>query len=461
MAWSKKIILSLLIGLLLASCSSKRNYGASYYSAEQSFVDTNYIDEFSMRSLSLETDSIHKYLEFDGIDQSLIESLNLDLNPSLIDANIVEVDSLFNEGVSHTHPTFNDSLNALAHNLDLSITDSIKKIDTNTFELITEDFLIDTNTQQSDTITSNSMQTVDTAMVLQDSISSTISIDSLRTSSGVNKDIDTTLTFELDDDNLDLENQNIIPVNIDVIEGSVLNTPANDEIETEMMDSLDHTIEVETTISDSIRASDQSEQNNKTEIADSLNQNTFETRDSVATIKDTVYITVDKATDSNQELTPSNEVIIENTKVITDTVIIFQENPQYSNEIDSLKSLNEALRLKAKQSNSMIDTLVYSIFFSSGGQLLNNRNQETLTELVNDSENKDYILQLSGHTDKSGSEQQNKILSEKRVSSVLNYVVKNGFDERKIFVQSFGEKFSTNNNDLNQRVVLCRLIVIR
>jgi outer membrane protein OmpA-like peptidoglycan-associated protein len=254
---------------------------------------------------------------------------------------------------------------------------------------------------------------------------------------------------------LDGENINLIPNSINNFGDSVFNNPNYEEIESEMMTSLNPTFEVETTTSDSIQATDQHGQNNKTEVADSLNKSSLEIVDSEEIITDILVET----TVSNEESIHSKAEIIDNIQVVTDTFIILQEKPQYSSEIDSLKLLNEALRLRAKQSNSTVDTLVYSIFFSSGNQLLNYRNQETLADLVNDSQDKNYILQLSGHTDKSGSEQQNKILSEKRVNNVLKYLVKNGLDERKIFIQSFGEKFSTNNNDLNQRVVLCRLII--
>lgn len=346
----------------------------------------------------------------------------------------------------------------MVQNVDPNITDSVKEVKTIP-ESIAKNFIVDT-------VGFKSIQYVDPVIDFQDSISKIISIDSTRILSGSNKIIDSTLTFELDDilmdtnapDStviLDGENINLIPNSINNFGDSVINNPNYEEIESEMMTSLNPTFEDETTTSDSIQATDQHGQNNKTEVADSLNKSSLEIVDSEEIITDILVDT----TVSNEESIHSKAEIIDNIQVVTDTFIILQENPQYSSEIDSLKLLNEALRLRAKQSNSTVDTLVYSIFFSSGNQLLNYRNQETLADLVNDSQDKNYILQLSGHTDKSGSERQNKILSEKRVNNVLKYLVKNGLDERKIFIQSFGEKFSTNNNDLNQRVVLCRLII--
>lgn len=104
MAWSKKIILSLLIGLILVSCSSKRNYGISYFSTDQSFSDSSFIDEFSMRFFSLESDSIQKYLEVDGINLKVHESFSLDYNPDLIDT-LVEA-RLYDEELSRPPPYF-------------------------------------------------------------------------------------------------------------------------------------------------------------------------------------------------------------------------------------------------------------------------------------------------------------------------------------------------------------------
>jgi OOP family OmpA-OmpF porin len=54
-------------------------------------------------------------------------------------------------------------------------------------------------------------------------------------------------------------------------------------------------------------------------------------------------------------------------------------------------------------------------------------------------ENKDKKVSLSGHTDNVGSEAYNQKLSERRVSSVQDYVVKKGVEASRVSGQGFGE----------------------
>jgi OOP family OmpA-OmpF porin len=54
-------------------------------------------------------------------------------------------------------------------------------------------------------------------------------------------------------------------------------------------------------------------------------------------------------------------------------------------------------------------------------------------------ENKDKRVNLAGHTDNVGSEAYNQALSERRVNSVRDYVVKKGVDSGRVAGQGFGE----------------------
>jgi OmpA-OmpF porin, OOP family len=54
-------------------------------------------------------------------------------------------------------------------------------------------------------------------------------------------------------------------------------------------------------------------------------------------------------------------------------------------------------------------------------------------------ENKDKRANLSGHTDNIGTEAYNQALSERRVNSVKDYVVKKGVDSSRVSGQGFGE----------------------
>ena len=54
-------------------------------------------------------------------------------------------------------------------------------------------------------------------------------------------------------------------------------------------------------------------------------------------------------------------------------------------------------------------------------------------------ENKDKKVNLSGYTDNVGTERYNQGLSERRVASVKDYVVKKGVDGGRVSGQGFGE----------------------
>jgi OmpA-OmpF porin, OOP family len=54
-------------------------------------------------------------------------------------------------------------------------------------------------------------------------------------------------------------------------------------------------------------------------------------------------------------------------------------------------------------------------------------------------ENKDKKSTLSGHTDNVGADAYNQRLSERRVNSVRDYVVKQGVDAGRVSGQGFGE----------------------
>jgi len=54
-------------------------------------------------------------------------------------------------------------------------------------------------------------------------------------------------------------------------------------------------------------------------------------------------------------------------------------------------------------------------------------------------ENKDRRANLAGHTDNVGTDAYNQALSERRVNSVKDFVVKKGIDSSRISGQGFGE----------------------
>ena len=73
------------------------------------------------------------------------------------------------------------------------------------------------------------------------------------------------------------------------------------------------------------------------------------------------------------------------------------------------------------------------------------------------STSKDYLILLAGHTDKSGSESANIIMSQKRATSIRDQLITKGVDKTKIVTQWFGEEYATQENSASERVVKVRI----
>ena len=65
-------------------------------------------------------------------------------------------------------------------------------------------------------------------------------------------------------------------------------------------------------------------------------------------------------------------------------------------------------------------------------------------------ENKDQRANLSGHTDSVGTDAYNQKLSERRVNSVRDYVVKKGVDSGRVSGQGFGESKPIADNKTSE-----------
>ena len=62
---------------------------------------------------------------------------------------------------------------------------------------------------------------------------------------------------------------------------------------------------------------------------------------------------------------------------------------------------------------------------------------------------------ISGYTDAIGDYSKNNILSLKRAESIKRELIKRGIDERQIYMQYFGEKYSSKSGSaLDRKVVV-------
>ncbi|MEL6988101.1 MAG: OmpA family protein [Bacteroidota bacterium] len=108
--------------------------------------------------------------------------------------------------------------------------------------------------------------------------------------------------------------------------------------------------------------------------------------------------------------------------------------------------------------NEAKDTFVYekpivlkNVFFETGSaELLPSSTQElnTLKSLLE--ENPSISIQLNGHTDDVGSDEDNLNLSLARAKSVYTYLIDQGISESRLSYKGFGETMPIDTNDTEQ-----------
>lgn len=93
--------------------------------------------------------------------------------------------------------------------------------------------------------------------------------------------------------------------------------------------------------------------------------------------------------------------------------------------------------------------VVRNIFFASGQSALKDESKVELDKLVDLMTKRPLlIVEISGHTDASGSDELNQKLSEKRALSVADYLVQHGIDRSRLRTKGYGESkpIATNYN---------------
>jgi len=100
-----------------------------------------------------------------------------------------------------------------------------------------------------------------------------------------------------------------------------------------------------------------------------------------------------------------------------------------------------------------------AILFDTDSSALRSTSRATLDDLANNfARYPDNLLVVEGHTDSTGTEEHNQRLSERRASSVADYLIDRGVAASSITVFGFGELRPTSTNDtpdgrqLNRRV---------
>ena len=117
----------------------------------------------------------------------------------------------------------------------------------------------------------------------------------------------------------------------------------------------------------------------------------------------------------------------------------------YNARIIDLVKVREACAMSCKA-----PLYVENIFFDfdrSGLRSKSKRDLDDLAELMTD--NPDYKVELSAHTDARGSLEYNTALSNRRSNSAKDYLVAKGISSSRIITSEFGETSPIAKNDLN------------
>ena len=90
-----------------------------------------------------------------------------------------------------------------------------------------------------------------------------------------------------------------------------------------------------------------------------------------------------------------------------------------------------------------------NIFFDLGKATLSSDSKESLEELVDIMKHSDIVIELGGHTDSIGEEDNNLKLSQDRVNSVRDFLISNEIDENRITAIGYGESqpLASNSTD--------------
>lgn len=88
------------------------------------------------------------------------------------------------------------------------------------------------------------------------------------------------------------------------------------------------------------------------------------------------------------------------------------------------------------------------IQFETGSDVIKRTSFSILDQVVNVmKENPEYFLQINGHTDNVGDDQNNMNLSDRRANSVMKYIIDKGIDNSKMAAKGYGESLPIEDNN--------------
>lgn len=129
----------------------------------------------------------------------------------------------------------------------------------------------------------------------------------------------------------------------------------------------------------------------------------------------------------------------------------------YSGTIELKEKLQENKTFKISKIQAGISMDLQNVYFDTDKWDINAESYPELDKLVALlSQNPNLDILIEGHTDNSGNESQNLILSNERAKSVLNYLISKNISPNRLSYKGFGSEIPISNNDTEQGKALNR-----
>jgi outer membrane protein OmpA-like peptidoglycan-associated protein len=172
-----------------------------------------------------------------------------------------------------------------------------------------------------------------------------------------------------------------------------------------------------------------------------------------------------KSSDAQINLSNTSEGIYTctfNNSGVTDYVILVEkEGYMYTNADVSIPAMAvQAKEIKKDITLSKLQigfkTILRNIYFDTGKATLKPESFQELSKLEQMlKENTNYKIEISGHTDKIGSDDLNKKLSQNRANAVVKHLIAKGIDPGRLTAVGYGEEkpLASNDDELEGREI--------
>jgi outer membrane protein OmpA-like peptidoglycan-associated protein len=122
----------------------------------------------------------------------------------------------------------------------------------------------------------------------------------------------------------------------------------------------------------------------------------------------------------------------------------------------------EVLEIELQPIEIGAEVQLYNIYFETDSFRILPQSESELQNLVTFlTNNKDLKVEIQGHTDSSGNAENNRLLSERRAKSVVDYLVKNGVPIGRLKFGGYGDKVPIASNDTPEGRMLNRRTTIK